>query len=205
MVRRLLLFAALAAASGARAQDAALARLIEEAAAASPEVAQARAEVDAERARIPQAGALPDPTLSFGVSRMMPGFVYGGDPLSMNQVMLTQSLPVNGSLGLRRDALVAAGDLSGRLLIEVTNPLRMGAAGLELSLGFDRSAAEQIASLAPGAARIRSRAGSTGGIRAGLNGPRSTVRARPSTISSVTASPVAGALRMPQTLCPVAI
>ena len=47
------------------------------------------------------------------------------------------------------DALAAAGDLSGRLLIDVTNPLRMGAAGLELSLGFDRSAAEHVASLAP--------------------------------------------------------
>src|SRR6516165_5682302 len=50
------------------------------------------------------------------------------------------------------DALAAAGDLAGRVLIDVTNPLRMGAAGLELSLGFDRSAAEHVASLAPGAA-----------------------------------------------------
>jgi 8-hydroxy-5-deazaflavin:NADPH oxidoreductase len=50
------------------------------------------------------------------------------------------------------DALKAAGDLTGRLLIDVTNPLRMGAAGLELSIGFDRSAAERVASLTPGAA-----------------------------------------------------
>ena len=50
------------------------------------------------------------------------------------------------------DALAAAGDLSGRLLIDVSNPLRMSAAGLELSLGFDRSAAEHVASLAPRAA-----------------------------------------------------
>jgi predicted dinucleotide-binding enzyme len=50
------------------------------------------------------------------------------------------------------DALAAAGDLSGRLLVDVTNPLRMGAAGLELSIGFDRSGAEHVASLAPGAA-----------------------------------------------------
>jgi predicted dinucleotide-binding enzyme len=49
------------------------------------------------------------------------------------------------------DALRAAGDLAGRLLIDVTNPLRMGAAGLELSLGSDRSGGEQVASLAPGA------------------------------------------------------
>jgi 8-hydroxy-5-deazaflavin:NADPH oxidoreductase len=50
------------------------------------------------------------------------------------------------------NALKSAGDLSGRLLIDVTNPLRMGAAGLELSIGLDRSAAEHVASLAPGAA-----------------------------------------------------
>jgi predicted dinucleotide-binding enzyme len=50
------------------------------------------------------------------------------------------------------DALAAAGDLAGRLLIDVTNPLRMGAAGLELSIGFDRSGGEHVASLAPRAA-----------------------------------------------------
>lgn len=49
-------------------------------------------------------------------------------------------------------ALAAAGDVAGKILIDCTNPLRMGAAGLELSLGFDSSAAEHIASLAPGAA-----------------------------------------------------
>ena len=48
-------------------------------------------------------------------------------------------------------ALAAAGDLSGKIVIDCTNPLRMGAAGLELSLGFDRSAAEHVASLARGA------------------------------------------------------
>lgn len=48
--------------------------------------------------------------------------------------------------------LKAAGDLSARLVIDVTNPLRMGGGGLELSIGFDRSAAEHVASLAPGAA-----------------------------------------------------
>ena len=59
---------------------------------------------------------------------------------------------VGDALAAAGDALAAAGDLAGRVLIDVTNPLRMGAAGLELLLGFDRSAAEQVASLAPGAA-----------------------------------------------------
>jgi predicted dinucleotide-binding enzyme len=54
------------------------------------------------------------------------------------------------------DVLSAAGDFTGRLLIDVTNPLRMAEAGLELSIGFDRSAAEHVASLAPGAAVFNS-------------------------------------------------
>ncbi len=48
-------------------------------------------------------------------------------------------------------ALAVAGDLAGKILIDCTNPLRMGASGLELSLGFDRSGAEHVASLARGA------------------------------------------------------
>jgi hypothetical protein len=50
----------------------------------------------------------------------------------------------------------------------------------------------------------RRRAGSSGGKRPGANGARSTCRAAPSMISSLIASPVAGALSMPQTLWPVA-
>ncbi len=49
-------------------------------------------------------------------------------------------------------AIAAAGDLSGQLVIDVTNPLRMGQQGLELSMGFDRSGGEHVAALARGAA-----------------------------------------------------
>ena len=45
--------------------------------------------------------------------------------------------------------LASAGDLSGRMVIDVTNPLRMGSKGLELSMGFSQSAGEHVASLAP--------------------------------------------------------
>ena len=49
-------------------------------------------------------------------------------------------------------------------------------------------------------ARSRRRAGSNGGKRLGAKGVRSMCRAAPSRISSLIASPVAGALSMPQTL-----
>jgi len=49
------------------------------------------------------------------------------------------------------ETLSAAGDLAGQILVDATNPLRMGAGGLELALGFDRSGAEQVAARARGA------------------------------------------------------
>lgn len=49
-------------------------------------------------------------------------------------------------------AISACGDLRGRLLIDATNPLKGGASGLELALGFSTSGAEEVARLAPGAA-----------------------------------------------------
>ncbi|MEP9355108.1 NAD(P)-binding domain-containing protein [Xanthobacter sp. KR7-65] len=49
-------------------------------------------------------------------------------------------------------ALAAAGDLSGRLVIDATNPLAMGPGGLGLALGFSTSGAEEVERLAPGAA-----------------------------------------------------
>ena len=48
-------------------------------------------------------------------------------------------------------ALAAAGDLSGKTLIDCTNPLVMDAQGLHLALGHTTSCAEKVAALAPGA------------------------------------------------------
>jgi predicted dinucleotide-binding enzyme len=49
------------------------------------------------------------------------------------------------------EAIAGCGDLSGRLLLDVTNPLRMSASGLDLALGFETSGGETVARLAPGA------------------------------------------------------
>ncbi len=49
------------------------------------------------------------------------------------------------------DALAACGDLASKVVVDVTNPLRFGDAGLELALGFDTSGGETVARLAPGA------------------------------------------------------
>lgn len=51
------------------------------------------------------------------------------------------------------DALAALGPLNGAIVIDCTNPLGMGANGLELVVGHDNSGAEQLAAAFP-AARI---------------------------------------------------
>ncbi|SMC16379.1 hypothetical protein SAMN02745857_00170 [Andreprevotia lacus DSM 23236] len=52
-------------------------------------------------------------------------------------------------------ALAALGDLNGVIVIDCTNPLGMGQNGLQLTLGFDTSGAEQLAQHAPGASLFK--------------------------------------------------
>ena len=51
--------------------------------------------------------------------------------------------------GANADAIASAGNLSGKILVDVTNPLKPDLSGL--SVGPDTSGAEQVAKLAPGA------------------------------------------------------
>lgn len=53
--------------------------------------------------------------------------------------------------GAAGDALAACGDLAGRIVIDATNPLKMGPNGLELALGLTTSGGEHVAALAKGA------------------------------------------------------
>jgi 8-hydroxy-5-deazaflavin:NADPH oxidoreductase len=49
------------------------------------------------------------------------------------------------------NALAAAGNLRGKVLLDCTNPLRIGATGLELEIGHTISGGERVAALAAGA------------------------------------------------------
>jgi outer membrane protein, heavy metal efflux system len=84
--------------------DPVLASLVGEALDHNPECAQSRAQLAAERERIPQAGALGDPTLTLGIQN--DGFKrieIGNMETSFWQVMITQPLPWPGKRGLRED------------------------------------------------------------------------------------------------------
>src|SRR5512138_3077219 len=89
--------------------DPVLARLVDEAIASRPELREAEATVRAERERVPQAGALPDPTLSLGIQN--DGFrriQIGEMETSFWQVMLSQPLPWPGKRGLRSEVATLA-------------------------------------------------------------------------------------------------
>jgi outer membrane protein TolC len=84
--------------------DPVLAELIAESLAARPELRQAEATARAERERVPQAGALPDPVLSLGLENEgFDGITVGEMEGSFYQVMLSQGIPWPGKRGLRTD------------------------------------------------------------------------------------------------------
>ncbi len=77
-----------------------LAEAVSQALEANPMLRAARLKADAAQERVPQAGALPDPQLSFGLmNRMVKSLGSTMDPMTMNQVQVTQMLPWPGMLG----------------------------------------------------------------------------------------------------------
>jgi outer membrane protein TolC len=99
------------------AADPLLGRLVEESLAARPELRSAEAAARAERERIPQAGALPDPTLSLGIQN--DGFdelMIGEMETSFYQVMLSQGLPWPGKRGLRADVARLGAEEAGAVV-----------------------------------------------------------------------------------------
>ncbi len=86
------------------ASDPVLERLVAESLAARPELKQAQDLLRAQRERIPQAGALPDPVLSLGIQN--DGFdslQIGKMDTSFYQVMVSQGLPWPGKRDLRTE------------------------------------------------------------------------------------------------------
>jgi len=93
-----------AAAVPALPADDALAHLIGETIARLPEVSRAESMIDAEEARVPQAGAWPDPMLQLGIQN--DGFTsieIGRMGTSFVSLMASQTVPWPGKLGLREE------------------------------------------------------------------------------------------------------
>lgn len=102
----LLLAAALAPwGQNAHAQIMPLDALLEEADSTSPRILAARSALDVAAARVPQAGALPDPMVGVGVMNVPvtdPGL--GNEMMTMSQIQLSSRFPWPGKLGMMEEA-----------------------------------------------------------------------------------------------------
>ena len=122
------------------AEDPLLAALLREALGQNPDVARSLALQAAEQERIPQARALPDPSLTLGLQN--DGFQsiqVGRMETSYYQVMLTQPLPWPGKRGLRGDlaslGLSAARSQAERTRLSLVADLKRAYYGLLLVRG----------------------------------------------------------------------
>jgi outer membrane protein TolC len=85
----------------------------------SPQIRAARSAASAADARIRPVGRLPDPQLQLGLmNRDLPAFGLN-DPLGMNQVQLTQMVPIAGKLGLAAEAAQAQAEAASQRAVEV--------------------------------------------------------------------------------------
>lgn len=137
----LALQAAVASAQPMLPTDPVLAQLIEESLAARPELAGARAAARAERERVPQVGALPDPMLQLGVQN--DGFTsweVGEMETSWYSVMASQTFPWPGKLRLRSQVAALDADRADANVIRValSTEAEVRRAYLSLMLARDR-------------------------------------------------------------------
>ncbi len=87
--------------------------VVREALAKNPAVESALHTVEAQRAKVPQAGSLPDPTVSVNwAGNIQPFSVQTGDPSSYRGVTAMQTLPLFGKRGLRREVAGKEADAS---------------------------------------------------------------------------------------------
>src|SRR5512138_1462401 len=150
----------------APAADPVLAKLIEESLAARPELVQSAQRARAERARVPQAGALPDPVVTLGLQNDGFGPIQIGKmESSYYQLMLSQGLPWPGKRALRTDLARLGAEQADAALerVRLTTEADVRRGYLELLLVRDRAALldqlEAIWQKSAGIARARYESG----------------------------------------------
>jgi outer membrane protein TolC len=128
--------------------DPVLASLLAEALGKHPDLQKADAAVRMDQERIPQAGVLPDPSLSLGIQN--DGFKelqIGKMETSYYSVAFTQPFPWPGKRGLRKEVAAAGVDLSeatrSRVLLGLEADVRRGYAALLLIRGQKELLAQQ--------------------------------------------------------------
>jgi outer membrane protein TolC len=123
--------------SEAPSPDPVLAMLLRDALAGHPDLQKADAAVRMDQERVPQAGVLPDPSLSLGLQNDgFKGIQVGKMETSFYSVAFTQPFPWPGKRGLRQEVAALGVDLSeatrSRIQLGLEADVRRGYAGLLL-------------------------------------------------------------------------
>lgn len=101
-----------------------LSDLIKEALDTNPQVQASFNAWQAEREKISQSGALPDPTLSFNLLNLpVNTFDFNQEPMTGKQVAIMQMFPFPGKLGLKEDIAREMADISEAKYQELQNQL----------------------------------------------------------------------------------
>jgi outer membrane protein TolC len=128
--------------------DPVLAALLQEALAQHPDLQKAAAAVRMDLERVPQAGVLPDPSLSLGLQNDgFKGIQVGKMETSFYSVAFTQPLPWPGKRGLRKEVAAIGVDLSeatrSRVQLGLEADVRRGYTALLLIRGQKQLLAQQ--------------------------------------------------------------
>jgi outer membrane protein TolC len=126
-----------------RAQEpTSLDRLIEEALAANPEIETARKRTEAVRQKVPQAGALDDPMLGFGILNLPESLRLDEEDMTTKELSLSQKVPFFGKRDLMRAAAEKEADAAHNDFDEAVNQVVKNVRSAYYELAHTQRAAE---------------------------------------------------------------
>jgi len=97
--------------------------LIQEAAANNPEIPGARQKWEVYKEKVPQAAALPDPMLGFGIVSLPTNFSFRDEDMTMKEVSISQMFPYPGKRALMREAAQAEAEAVSKEVTEKANSI----------------------------------------------------------------------------------
>ena len=105
-------------------QKTSLSQLIDEALRNNPDYLAAKKNLQSTQAQIPQAGALPDPTLGFAIMNLpINSFDFNQEPMTGKKISLMQMFPFPGKLGLKEDMAEYQAQVVAQQVEELKNNL----------------------------------------------------------------------------------
>jgi len=95
--------------------------LVKEAIERNPKIIAAREKHFALKEKIPQAGALEDPMLGFGVVNLPDNFDFNKEDMTMKEISLSQRFPFPGKRGLSKEVAAREADAGAAEIEDITN------------------------------------------------------------------------------------